>query len=325
VEVAVHATNKGHIATYNEGLLEWADRDYSVLMSADDCLTPGALRRATEFLDAHSSVGFVYGKVLWFWDGTPLPKARTRVRGYSVWPSQLWIERRFHQLQTGISSPEVVVRTALQKRVGGYDARLPHLGDAEMWMRLAANANVGYLRGADQAYYRRHERNMSISYDGLMNLRQYRLVYEAFLDRCSERISDAQLLSDLVHRKLAGEALALAAHAYDRGRTQEIPVDELVVFAFDCWPEADTLPIYRALQLRRYIGPRVVRYLQPIVLPATVSRKARTLGLGLMEVGADSAYRTWRNHQLAWRRPRHQPLAKRWSSSPPSAGSARIP
>jgi len=28
VEVIVHTTNKGHIATYNEGLLDWADGDY---------------------------------------------------------------------------------------------------------------------------------------------------------------------------------------------------------------------------------------------------------------------------------------------------------
>ena len=39
VEVIVHTANRGHIATYNEGLLEWADGDYSVLMSADDRLT----------------------------------------------------------------------------------------------------------------------------------------------------------------------------------------------------------------------------------------------------------------------------------------------
>ena len=38
--------NRGHIATFNEGLLDWADGDYCVLISADDKLTPGALRRA---------------------------------------------------------------------------------------------------------------------------------------------------------------------------------------------------------------------------------------------------------------------------------------
>ena len=52
VELVVHATNKGNIATFNEGLLEWADGDYCVLLSADDRLTPGALGRAADLLDA---------------------------------------------------------------------------------------------------------------------------------------------------------------------------------------------------------------------------------------------------------------------------------
>ncbi len=41
VQVAVHSVNRGNIATYNEGLLDWADGDYTVLLSADDQLTPG--------------------------------------------------------------------------------------------------------------------------------------------------------------------------------------------------------------------------------------------------------------------------------------------
>ena len=72
----MHETNKRHIATYNEGLLEWADGDYCVLLSADDRLTPGALVRATALLDAHPTVGFVYGHPLTFQDGAPLPPAR---------------------------------------------------------------------------------------------------------------------------------------------------------------------------------------------------------------------------------------------------------
>src|SRR6516165_6226075 len=73
VEVAVHEANKGNIATFNEGLLEWADGDYSVLMSADDRLTPGALRRARDLLDACPRVGFVYGHPLHFLHGASLP------------------------------------------------------------------------------------------------------------------------------------------------------------------------------------------------------------------------------------------------------------
>ena len=50
-------------------------------------------------------------------------------------------------------------------------------------------------------------------------------------------------------------------------------MDELVAFALDCYP--DTLPdaLYRALRLRQRIGPRAMRYLQPLVVSA-VYRKA---------------------------------------------------
>jgi glycosyltransferase involved in cell wall biosynthesis len=42
-----HVRNLGHIATFNEGL-ERADGTYSLLLSADDMLAPGALRRAVD-------------------------------------------------------------------------------------------------------------------------------------------------------------------------------------------------------------------------------------------------------------------------------------
>jgi glycosyltransferase involved in cell wall biosynthesis len=277
VEVIVHGANKGNIATYNEGLLEWADGDYCLLLSADDRLTPGALRRARDLLDAHPGVGFVYGRSLWCMPGAPQPTARTKVRGWSVWPGQWWLERRFRQGENPITSPEIIVRTSLQKRVGGYDARLPHAADMEMYMRLAANADVGFIRGVDQAYYRLHEQNMSKAVSALMDLCQRRLVCEMVLDRYGERLPDAKRMSALVHRTLAREALWAAGRVYDRGRTrqtelarrflgaganeEERDVDELVAFAFDCWPEVSRLPLYRTLQSRKRIGPRGMYYM----------------------------------------------------------------
>ena len=272
VDVVVHATNKGHIATYNEGLLEWADGDYCVLMSADDRLTPGALQRARDLLDAHPSVGFVYGYPLWFWQDKPPPTARTRLRGWSVWPGQWWLERRLRQAENNITSPEVVVRTSVQKRVGGYDPRLPHAGDLEMWMRLAANADVGFLRGVDQAYYRVHGKNMRTSFQELLDLHQKRLAFDLVLDRYGASLSDPQYLSDVAHRRLSRQALWAAARAYDQGRTDQASVDDLVAFAFDCWPEADRFPAYRTLQLRKRIGPRAMSYLQPFIVSAFVHK-----------------------------------------------------
>ena len=261
VDVAVHTSNKGHIATYNEGLLEWADGDYCVLMSADDRLTPGALRRARDLLDDHVGVGFVYGRALWVTHGTPPPTARTKVRGWSVWPGQWWLERLFRQGENPITSPEVVMRTSVLRRVGAFDARLPHAADMELWMRLAANAGVGFVRGVDQAYYRVHQENMRKGYNALADLRERRSVFEMVLDRDGDRLPGAQGLSDTVHDKLAREALCAAGRAYGWGRTDQAYVDELLAFAVDCSPEVRRLPLYRTLQSRKLIGPRGGYYL----------------------------------------------------------------
>jgi glycosyltransferase involved in cell wall biosynthesis len=274
VKVVEHAANRGHIATYNEGLLEWADGDYTVLLSADDQLTPGALRRAVALLDARPGVGFVYGHPVHFQHGEQLT-ARVAVKGWSVWPGHWWLERRFRDAHSCITSPEVVVRTSLQRRVGGYDPRLPHTGDIEMWMRLAAYADVGYIRGVDQAFYRVHEKNMNKSWTDLVDLQQRRMAYEAVLERCADQLPDATRLSDIVHRNLAREALWCAARAYDRGRTEQTPVEDLIAFAFECWPEANRLAAYRGLRLRQHIGARTMPYLQPLVLSA-VARRAQS-------------------------------------------------
>ncbi|HTJ67733.1 MAG TPA: glycosyltransferase family 2 protein [Actinospica sp.] len=276
VQVAVHPANRGHIATYNEGLLDWADGDYCALLSADDRLVPGALARAAALLDAHPEVGFCYGHPLRFQHGSTLPPARTDPRGWTVWDGKWWLRRRFAAGQGCITSPEVVVRTKLQQQVGGYDPKLSHSGDIEMWMRLAAHADVGYLRGVDQAYYRVHGKNMStVDFGGSMDdLRQRLAAYETVLERCADRLPDRTELDETVHRTLARQALRRAARAYDRGRTARVPVDDLVAFAASCWPAYRTLPEYRGLAVRRRVGPRAMPYLQPLVLTA-VAHKAR--------------------------------------------------
>jgi glycosyltransferase involved in cell wall biosynthesis len=277
VEVVVHRANRGNIATFNEGLLEWAEGDACLLLSADDRVTPGALRRAADLLDANPRVGFVYGHALWCIEGAPPPRARTAVRGWSVWPGARWLEHRFRQAENPIISPEIIVRTSLQQRVGGYDPQLPKAADMEMYMRLAANADVGFLRGADQAYYRVHGQNMSASVSALMDLRQRRAVFEFVLDRYGHSLSDTSRLSEMVHRQLSREALWAAARVYDReplwqhelarrvlgaqANHESHEVDELADFAVECWPEIKRVPLYQTLESRRRVGVRGLAYM----------------------------------------------------------------
>jgi hypothetical protein len=143
-----------------------------------------------------------------------------------------------------------------------------------MWLRLAANADVGFLRGVDQAYHRTHRTNMMSSYTALMDLRQRRLAYETVLDRYGERLADVARLSHVVHRKLGREALWAAAREYDRGGARETQVDDLVAFAFDCWPDAAKLPGYRSLRLRERIGPQVMPYVRPFIVSPFASKAA---------------------------------------------------
>ena len=276
IEVRVHAINQGHIATFNEGVIDWADGDYLVLISADDKLTPGALRRAADLMDAHPEVGFVYGDVIRFRDGQDLPPARTELRGQTIWPGHWWVEQRFREAHTVVFSPEVVVRTTVQHQVGGYNPDLYHTSDVEMWMRLASCADVGFVH-ADQAYKRMHDGMMSNENDDLMHLRQRRAAYESVVKTYGDVLPNSAGLSEMVHRELAKEALWDAARAYDRRKTNTVPVEKLEAFAFDCWPGAASLGTYRSLQWRRRVGPAIAPYLQPLVWPRLLAR--RVLGL----------------------------------------------
>ena len=277
VEVIVHTSNQGNIATFNEGVMEWADGDYWVLLSADDRLTPGALRRAVDFLDANPNVGFVYGHALWRVDGEPLPAARTEVRGWSVWPSQSWVERRFREAENPIICPEIVVRTSLQRPLGGFDPGLPTAADMELYLRLAAHADVGFIRGVDQAYYRVHGQNLHMTVGPLMDLRQRRSVLEIVLNRYGSKLADTSRLNEMAHRQLAKEALWAAARAYDKGRLRqteiarrlvgvsghenEADVDPLLDFASECWPEISHFRTYRTLRSRGRLGPSGYYYM----------------------------------------------------------------
>ena len=158
IRVIRHEKNRGHIATYNEGI-DQINGDYFVLLSADDCLAPGALSRATSLMQANPNVGMTYGKAISFATGQ-LPKAHTISTGISIWAGEHWIRQVCRSGKNFINCPEVVVRSSVQRQLGGYDPSLPHSGDMEMWLRIAAVSDIGRVNGADQAFYRIHPQSM---------------------------------------------------------------------------------------------------------------------------------------------------------------------
>jgi hypothetical protein len=276
VSVRRHPTNRGHICTYNEGLLEWADGEYSVLISADDLLAPGALARATAVLAANPSVGFVYGHAINWRDDGPRPAARQNATGLTVWPGREWLRTVCGLGHTVITSPEVVVRTELQQRVGGYLPELPHTADVEMWMRLAAHADVAFIRGVDQAYYRIHARNMTVERVPLVDLQQRRDAFDAFFAAHAADVADAVALHRRAQRRIAKEALWRACRAYERRRLETTPVQAFEELAAATYAPVRALPEYWGLRWRKAVGGGVTPYLQPFMLSA-VHRKVRNM------------------------------------------------
>jgi glycosyltransferase involved in cell wall biosynthesis len=197
-----HANNLGHIATFNEGL-ERAIGTYTLLLSADDMLSPGALPRAVDVLDRYPDVALLYGEVLQFQDMPPeFSSSSPELR---IWESMKFITQCCKEVWNPISSPSAVVRTAIQKSVGGYIPDLMHSGDREMWLRLATRGHVAELKGVVQAYYRVHESNMHKQWfhDFLVNDREFRATYEAFFTNSAEFIENRDELRHQCSRKLA--------------------------------------------------------------------------------------------------------------------------
>jgi hypothetical protein len=257
--------NKGHIATYNEGLLQWAAGDYVMLLSADDMLAPGALGRAVAPMDRFPEVGICYGRQLEFHDQPPeVGLDHDDVPAYEVMLGQSFLRMACELGGNPVPTPTVVVRTGLQKRVGGYRAALPHTGDLEMWLRCGANAPVARV-SAVQAFKREHAANMVKQYTPtiLPDLEQRVAAFESALREYASQINCAEELLDKAGKSLAEQAFWGAHALFEEGRTG--PSDQLLAFVLRLDASWSGRQEWRRMLWKRRIGPRLWGVLEPIV------------------------------------------------------------
>jgi glycosyltransferase involved in cell wall biosynthesis len=280
VTVIRHNTNKGHITTYNEGI-EWASADYMLLLSADDYLLPGALARATNLMDAHPEVGFTFGNVIELSDNGNETLTKSVIKPTDDWDKRILEGRELIEL-TGAEGNQVatcsaVVRTELQKHLGGYRQELPHAGDMEMWLRFAAHASVGFIF-ALQGVYRRHTASMSAAYylasdDGhiyrkngrLCALRQQKLAFDFFFEHCKEHGKDVlprcEHLCRRIYRHLSESSVRQASAAFNDGEMEESR--QLSDFALAVCPEVKSSSAWLKLMFKRWMGARTWLAVRP--------------------------------------------------------------
>jgi glycosyltransferase involved in cell wall biosynthesis len=283
IHVILHNTNRGHIATYNQGLA-WAEADYLLLLSADDLVAPGALSRAVSLMDARPEVAFVYGRAQRFVEDAPksqvlAPDRANRAGVSSVHRGADFIRSVCDTAINPVETATAVVRTSVQRAVGGYRPEFPHAGDLDMWLRCAAHGDVGFIR-ADQAYVRLHGGNMRERYAGEDDIRQRRDVLQAFFANHHDLLPAPRALRRRALGRLAADVVENAGLAFDQGRA------------------------YRSrTRLAREIWPPVV--LGPAYLRLAAKRAIRSLGLGQhpqaqgLSAGARSRPRPGRRPQVS--------------------------
>jgi Glycosyl transferase family 2 len=257
VTVIRHEVNLGQIPSMNRAF-ELVDSEYTVKLDADDLVAPGAWARATALLQAHPEVGFVYGRPMHFSGREPVLAARPS-RNWTLWPGHDWFERRCRSGANAISQPEVLVRTATLRKVGPVRVDLPHTFDMHQWLRLASIADVGRVNGPAQGLYRVHATSLSRTLHAgvLFDLRGRRDAFD--LAAKASTFADAGELQAAARLRLSAIALEWATRAYDRGRTDELAVEDLVAFALETSPGARKLPEWSAWQRRSSAGPAGAR------------------------------------------------------------------
>lgn len=288
VEYRRHTVNAGHIDTYNEGLIGWATSEYCLLLSADDLLMPDALRRATRLMDADSAISMTYGRAIHTPDPSREEQQSVEGDGSRVLSGSQFIRISCEEATNLVPTPCAIVRTRCQHQVGGYRKSLPHSGDMEMWLRLAAVGSIGVV-DAELAFYRVHAAAMSTGYEGTRDLLAKKAALVSVFVEYGDKIENATEMQQLAMRVLADRAFQSAGNLFEAGKPAA-QVNEYLEAARQILPEIVTTRDWSRFALRRRIGRKAWNMLSG----ASKLLRGRTTGVtSPAPVAADWLRRPW--------------------------------
>jgi len=159
VRVVRHQSRRGHMYSNNEGIAMTRGEFVGVFDADDFLLRRDAVARKIEVFDRNPKVGFVYSAYeLVDVEGRPF-------RLFRPWPEDYvrsGLEEFRHLVRACyVPHSSTLVRRAFHEHPDQiYDATLTHSADWDIWLRIAARSDVGYIADALQAY-RQHPSQMS--------------------------------------------------------------------------------------------------------------------------------------------------------------------
>ncbi len=133
----VRTENRGVAAARNVGVA-MASAPLTALLDSDDLWVPDKLSRQVEFMHLHPRCEISQTDEIWVRDGRRVnPGVRHRKRGGDIF---------IDSLRTCLVSPSaVILRTAYLRKVGGFDEDMAAAEDYDLWLRILANHEAGYI------------------------------------------------------------------------------------------------------------------------------------------------------------------------------------
>jgi glycosyltransferase involved in cell wall biosynthesis len=182
--------------------LKEARGEYFTLLHADDFVFPGFLADRAKRLDAHPTVGFVFGAVKIVDEKSKVTSTASR------WPE----DRVFHSselldsllLGCIVSPPSLMVRKSCADKVGFFRTDLTWGHDWEWTLRLAEQCGACYARQPLAAYRVHTQSGTAEQLNGAQNGYQEERILKAALARLE--------ISDSRFRKLRRNALGALSH-----------------------------------------------------------------------------------------------------------------
>jgi len=201
----------GLVGNWNR-CIELARGQYICVFHQDDIMMSENLEEKIQLLDKSPTIGMVHSNVRQisttgeliseYWYFRPEPEENSVHEGLDY----------LKRLLTGnniVCCPSAVVRREAFDTLGGFDGRLLFTADWEMWMRIAAFFDVGYLV-KPLVSYRRHEANETWKFLGAKELEHAYRAKMLALEKLGGRISDAETLRTQISRECRSRALERA-------------------------------------------------------------------------------------------------------------------
>lgn len=155
------------------------------ILHADDYVLPGFYSALRTPFENNSSLGMAFTRHAFINEfGIQLFATELHREAAGILPG---FKNRL-AVRNCIHTPSVVVRRDLYEQLGGFDARLCHAADWEMWMRVAANSET-WFEPAVLACYRVHESagtsKLTLTGENIRDCRKAIEIFQAYLDKGS--------------------------------------------------------------------------------------------------------------------------------------------